>query len=643
LVETPVSDDRETAAELWESRQIVVAGVGAFWCAGVLAMLLRWACGAWFLRRLRRGAVEVSGPAADLFSACSAELGVGSMVRLAVHARVRSPVLHGLFRPMILVPIDWPSRPAIVQRAGLLHELAHVRRRDHWLTPLLQWVRVTFFFHPLVRRLLTRLEHERELLCDETVIHRGIDRCDYARMLLDFARQSGRFALPRLSGPYLPIGRRRTIKARIHHLLEENMERSTGPLPIRWAVGLGTCLLALMLGVASYRVWAEEPEKTSEPSMPDKPRASPEEKSKTKDTPDKQQNARTNREALRYGGKNFDQWRTDLMTELKPAIRIDGMKALAAFGANGYGPEATRAILEMMRGYDVTITDPGSPTDPKDEDRTVVERAYWAITKIGPSAVPVLIAAVKEENRNVRRFAIETLSNFGSDARSAMPALLQAMKSDDVETRRRAIDALRIDPTSKDIVAALVGALRDQDEEARFRAVQAIQNVGEQAKSAAPALIAVLREKNDPLRIAALRSLKAIGAKKECAAAAVPFLGDKDQSIRQNVYGILQSLGADAKEAVPAASRLLRGKDQNMRQEAYNFLDSLGANAKEAVPELIAVLKDPDDLLQIRAVITLGTIGPAAKEAIPALSELLKTEDENLRKHVRSALKKINP
>lgn len=197
-------------------------------------MLVQRLGGAWFLRRLQRGAVDVQGLAAETFAICRAELHVRGKVRLRMHPRVRSPVLLGLFRPAILVPPDWPRLSVDMQRAVLLHELAHVRRRDHWLAPLLETIRVVFFFHPLVRWLLGRLEYECELLCDEVVVGRGVDRRDYARMLLEFARQSGRFGLPRLSGSsYLPIGRRRTVKARIHHLLEENMERWMKPLPAR--------------------------------------------------------------------------------------------------------------------------------------------------------------------------------------------------------------------------------------------------------------------------------------------------------------------------------------------------------------------------------------------------------------------------
>jgi HEAT repeat protein/beta-lactamase regulating signal transducer with metallopeptidase domain len=598
----PAQEETTTAtplpSEVLGNRRLVVLGLVLCWALGVFILLVRWLGGAWFLRRLRRGAVDVQESAVEMFAACRAELRVRGVVRLMTHPHVRSPVLLGLFRLAILVPTDWTRLSVDVQRAALLHELAHVRRRDHWLAPLLEMIRVAFFFHPLVRWLLGRLEHERELLCDEMVVGRGVDRRDYARMLLEFARQSGRFALPRLSGSsYLPIGRRRTVKARINHLLEENMERWIGSLPARWAVVLGAGLLALSLGLASYRVRAVESEKP----MP----VAPKENEEAKEAPKKPPTARLKREALRYGGKNFDQWRTEMMTELKPAIRVDGLKAFAAFGANGYGPEATQAVLEMMRGYDVMIE------NSSDEDAPVVKASYGAIRKIGAEAVPVLTAVVKSENRNARRFAIEALGRVGTDARPAVPALLHAMKHEDRETRKRAINVVgNIDPHAKGFVAALIEALKDEDAAIRSLAAGELGGVTKDAKAAIPALLEALRDKEAGVRISAIQTVINIDA---------------------------------GKEAAVAVSRLLQDGKRNIKSYAYQFLQSLGLDAKEAVPALIEALKDPDFTYQVAAINTLERIGPAAKDAIPALTELLRRGNPDLRSHANRALNKISP
>ena len=278
------------------------------------------------------------------------------------------------------------------------------------------------------------------------------------------------------------------------------------------------------------------------------------------------------------------------------------MKALAAFGANGYGSEATQAILEIMCGYDVAILNSA------EEDAPVVKASLAAIPKIGASSVPALIAAVKGENRNARHFAIQALAELNTDARSAMPALLQAMKNNNVDTHCLAIPAaVHIDPHAKGLVPALINAL--QDEETAYTAMQAVSVVGEEAKSATPVLLAFLRNKDTNTQTQGMRTLAAIGAKKESAV---------------------------------AAGSLLRVKNEGARREAFQFLQSLGADAEVAVPVLIAVLKDPEDRYRSWAVTTLATIGPAAKEAIPVLNKLLKDNNTSFQNEIRDALRKID-
>ncbi|HTU16842.1 MAG TPA: HEAT repeat domain-containing protein [Gemmataceae bacterium] len=596
-----LGNESEPPSEPLGRRRLIALSLVSGWSCAVLCLLIRRLCGWFILWRLRRESVAATGATSDLFAACRAEMHLRGRVRLAAHPRVRSPVLFGFLRTMILVPPDWAQRAIEAQRAGLLHELAHVRRLDHLLAPLLEIVRIAFFFHPLVRWLLRRLEYERELLCDEMVVRQGVDPRDYARLLLELARSSGRLAWPAVS---LPMARRRTVKGRIHHLLEEDMERWIRPLPMRWTVVLGSGLLALMLGLASYRLLAVENEPSSKPAEKEKP-VSP--KDKKRAAPEKTAVPRLKREELRYGGKDFNEWRHDLLTELKGSIRVDGMKAFAAFGANGYGPEATQAILDIMRGYDTTYE------NPKDDDGAVVSAGYLAILKIGADAVPILTEAVKSANRNVRRFAIQALGSLGKDARSAIPAILQAMKDGDADTQLRVIYAVRrIDKHAKGVVAAHMTVLKGKYERNRLQAMFSLQQIGEEARPAIPALIAVLNDKSGEVRVTAINTLQIIGA---------------------------------GKEAVGPVSRLLRDKDFrfNVQLQAYRFLQGLGADAKEAVPALIAIVKEPKGANREAAIETLGIIGPGAKEALPILNELLRDKNGLRRDEIVEALKRIDP
>ena len=67
----------------------------------------------------------------------------------------------------------------------ILHELAHVKRRDlAWGWPV-EIARIVYFFHPLVYWVAYRLRLERELACDQLAMARsGHPPADYAQTLV---------------------------------------------------------------------------------------------------------------------------------------------------------------------------------------------------------------------------------------------------------------------------------------------------------------------------------------------------------------------------------------------------------------------------------------------------------------------------
>jgi beta-lactamase regulating signal transducer with metallopeptidase domain len=528
----------------------VILSLALLWTAGVVVMGTRWAGGWLLLRRMRRTAGAVPEACARVFEACRAELGLRRRATLAAHALVWSPLTLGLARPLILVPPAWPDVPPPVQRAGLLHELAHLARYDDWAALALELLRAVFFFHPLVHWLLARIERERELLCDETVLARGIEPRAYVRMLLDFSRQPGRLLPAALLGqPHsLGFGRRRTVKARIHHLLEENMSRWMSPLSPRRALALGTVVLALAVGLGSLRVRALAPEAEPDPPEPAQPPAAREDGGTRPAAEGGQQAEKAlptaeRKEALRYGGKNFYEWRAELTTELKPEIRVEGLKALSAFGANGYEKEAAAAILEVVRGYDVALGDP--------DDGKVIDAAQQALAKIGPVAVQALTAEFKAGTRNSRRFALKALLRIGANDKSMVPVFLAALKDEDAYVRRSVIgDLFRSGniPKAVDFAPALVGALKDEDPQVRSLAVEKLERIALHAKSSAKSAVPVLIE----------------------------LLRDQDSHIRILVAQTLRAIGPDAKAAVPALTELLKEDNLTLRMIATDALNKIG-------------------------------------------------------------------
>jgi beta-lactamase regulating signal transducer with metallopeptidase domain len=98
------------------------------------------------------------------------------------------PHVIGALRPIIVVPSALLADAALL-RAALLHELAHVRRRDA-IARMVQIVAGAFmWWFPVVRLVQRRLELAREAACDAWALEAGdLPRPAYARLLLRMAR-----------------------------------------------------------------------------------------------------------------------------------------------------------------------------------------------------------------------------------------------------------------------------------------------------------------------------------------------------------------------------------------------------------------------------------------------------------------------
>lgn len=606
----------QQAEESLGFRRLTIFGLAMTWVLGAGLLFARWLGGWLLLERLRRTAMRVDGTPAQVFQACRTRLAVRRQATLASHPAVHSPFTLGLYRPTILVPPSWKELPEQVQRGSLLHECAHLARFDDWLAVLFELIRVFFFFHPLLYWLLGRLEYERELLCDETALAGGIDPRDYAGTLLEFSRQAGRLR-PALISPSYPLrfGHRRTVKARIHRLLEANMNRWMSPLPVGRAFALATLVLGLALALGSFGAGAIEPDDKESPTPAAAARADPQQSSTATKTAANEPVAadKVKKASLTYGGKSFAVWREVLASDLKPEVRIEAIKALSAFGTNGYGAEAASAIIEAMRGYDIALNDP--------EDSKVFGAAPTPLNKIGQPAVLALVEELKHGPVNGRRFAIMALMQMESRAASAAPAVIEAFKSDDLYVRQNALLGIqRINPDPKLLIPALPALsamLKDADRNLRFLAVSELARMGPNAKPAVPVLLAMLQ--NDK---------------------------ENDAESRYSALGALQAIGPRAKEVLPALLMAMKDENYTLREAVWRYVEALGPEAKEAVPELIRGFKNAEQNPSERIAIAraLGSMGPAAKDAVPTLLDFVPQSGPKAQDAVavQEALRKIS-
>ena len=102
----------------------------------------------------------------------SARLGIKRDVTLIESGIIKTPVVAGHFKPFILVPLGMlTSLPADQVETVLLHELAHVFRRDYLTNLLLHFTERVFIFNPSIRWVIALIGQEREACCDDIVLN----------------------------------------------------------------------------------------------------------------------------------------------------------------------------------------------------------------------------------------------------------------------------------------------------------------------------------------------------------------------------------------------------------------------------------------------------------------------------------------
>lgn len=121
--------------------------------------------------------------------------------RLLLADSFASPALVGFLRPRIVLParLSHTLAPDDLLHI-LLHECAHLRRRDVPLNYLLILWTALHWFNPLVWLLLPRIRADRELACDERVLAHTADPARYGRTLLALVETAGRVRAPAAVG-----------------------------------------------------------------------------------------------------------------------------------------------------------------------------------------------------------------------------------------------------------------------------------------------------------------------------------------------------------------------------------------------------------------------------------------------------------
>jgi len=226
------------------------------WAFGAMLGIVRLISGSVRVRAIARDAVRVWDLDWTLAKEeLSSRLGIDRPVALLASDRVPVAMTAGGREPVLLVAANAERWPAERRRVVLLHELAHIERRDWMALLIAEIARSLYWFHPLVWVGVGQARRDCEKACDDVVLESGTKPSVYAAHLLGIVR-SLQAARQRLL-PAVPMARPSQFEGRMRAILEAGRDRRRISA---FEKGLAVAgVLGIVLAVAAVQPWATCP------------------------------------------------------------------------------------------------------------------------------------------------------------------------------------------------------------------------------------------------------------------------------------------------------------------------------------------------------------------------------------------------
>lgn len=210
-----------------------------------------------------------------------------------------------------------------------------------------------------------------------------------------------------------------------------------------------------------------------------------------------------------------------------------------------------------------------------------VQAATARIEKLGERAVPIVRAALKEDDRERRRAALQACVILEQKAAPLIPDVVRQLRSDDL-TEEAAMALSFMGPGA---FAPLRDALTSADPALRREAIRSIGKLTARApldpRAVTPLLVTAMKDPAHSVRTVAATYLGILGQNAPIAVPAlVAGLEDPTIEVRRASATALGSFGAAAEPAIPALRKATGDKDSDLAREAGRALIRLQSSER---------------------------------------------------------------
>ena len=195
-----------------------------------------------FLKEIKKSIIPADEELECIYKETVSKRNIAKAPKLYVSDAVTSPMLVGIFKPMIILPMLTLDNEAW---SGIIsHELTHYKRRDLWAKLASLIARSLHWFNPMAHVAVKMMNEEMELSCDEKTLKNVSEesRLKYGTVMVDILRNcKGR--VNAFSTHFNP--NRNTAKGRIMNILDSTKKRR----------GISLVCLCLVLCIVSGSVF----------------------------------------------------------------------------------------------------------------------------------------------------------------------------------------------------------------------------------------------------------------------------------------------------------------------------------------------------------------------------------------------------
>jgi len=507
--------------------------------------------------------------------------------RLLGSNEAKMPFACGFVKPTIVFPADCDTWSADRRRAVLLHELAHVKRRDLVGHTLGRITCAIYWFHPLVWTAAKQLRNESERACDDLALTCGARPSDYAEHLLDIVTSVRRDSTPAVA---LAMARRKEFEGRMLAILDPELRHSK-PSRRQSAALIGSlALIAVVVGAAAP---APRASKTTLPISTQVVAVDPEFTPQDPATP-----------------KHYDR-------TLDKSIEKSVKKSVDKTLDRNLDKQINTAVNESLAETKLDKTIENSVERVARESGKSVGKAVGDIVgsifngkaQVKADDRPVLLANIlrTDSDPQLRRTAAWGLAEY-ADTRVAIEALAEALRKDsDASVREMAAWALGDGDDNSLAVTALSNAIRnDSNANVRETAVWALGNIGDH--DSYDVLESALSDKNRSIRNIAVWAIGNIEPR-EAPKALVAMLRDPDPDVREVTAWALYQI--EDPSTIGALNDALKAESNKELQLSYiRALAAMGEKSIEAVRGLLTSSDPKIKSMAVRALAGGNAAGP---------------------------------